>query len=424
MLVITEGGMPLKLQIKRVRCGDCAVLEGRRARLIVDCGSDNQAADGSLPVRDFAYAAIAAQVNDWMPTHILISHLHTDHYRGFLNLGKDAPPMFCTAPPVDTAYLPWTILGGRAVLAAAYARLYLTAPPRTLAHELARGLMDLLPILERQAAQRQMLQAGDLISLEGKKLEVLWPKVEPALKVLPVCGGKSFEEADREMESAFLALASQGRNGRLLEDGPRLTRALEDYLLLLHDGSFGETERPTALNDLEQALRQADRLRLDLWGDETDGLKPPYPEDLQPLADFARQQYHVLVKGVNACGIIFQWKDKVLFPGDAPPAVISFLEDREKFKPHYKLVKLPHHGTERYFSSALPPADQYIISNGGYSRRAVGKQVLEKLAPTGCTFLCTDAHRDPQKYCKYYREEGHCHPACVPITDPQQVIPL
>ena len=54
MLVLTEGGDTLKLQIKRVRCGDCAVLEGRRARLIVDCGSDNQAADGSLTAQDFA----------------------------------------------------------------------------------------------------------------------------------------------------------------------------------------------------------------------------------------------------------------------------------------------------------------------------------------------------------------------------------
>lgn len=424
MLVITEGGIPLKLQIKRMRCGDCAVLEGRRARLIVDCGSDNQAADGSLTARDFAYAAIAAQINDLMPTHILISHLHTDHYRGFLNLGKDAPPMFCTAPPVDTAYLPWTILGGRAVLAAAYARLYLTAPPRTLAHELARGLMDLLPILEREAAHRQMLQAGDVIPLEGKKLEVLWPQVEPALKSLPVCGGKSFAEADRAMEAAFLALADQGGNGRLLEDGPRLTGALERYLLLLHDGPLAEAGRLDALDTLEAALRQADRLRLDLWGDETDGLRPPYPEDLQPLADFARQQYHVLVNGVNACGIIFQWKDKVLFPGDAPPAVISFLKEKGRFQPRYQLVKLPHHGTRRYFSPALPPAERYIISNGGYSRRAVGKEVLEDLAPAGCTFLCTDAHRGPRKYCKYFREEGHCHPACVPITDRQQVIPL
>ena len=413
MLVLTEGGDTLKLQIKRVRCGDCAVLEGRRARLIVDCGSDNQAADGSLTAQDFAYAAIAAQINDRMPTHILISHLHTDHYRGFLNLGKDAPPMFYTAPPVETAYLPWTILGGRAVLAAAYARLYLTAPHRTLAHELARGLLDLLPILEREAAHRQMLQAGDRIPLEGQKLEVLWPQAEPALKGLPVCGRRSFEAADKDMRDAFSALANQSGNGRLLEDGPRLTGALERYLLLLHDGLLGEAGR-----------RDADRLRLDVWGDERDGLRPPYPEDLQPLAHFARQQYHVLVKGVNACGIVFQWKDRILFPGDAPPAVISFLKDQGRFHAGYQVVKLPHHGTGRYFSPALPKAERYIISNGGYSRRAVGRQVLEGLAPTGCAFLCTDAHQDPQKYCNYYQEEGHCHPACIPITDRQQVIPL
>ena len=94
----------MKLQVKRVRFGDCAVLEGRRARLIVDCGSDNQSLGKDLSAQDFAYSAIAAQVNDHIPTDILISHLHTDHYRGFLNLGKDVPPLFAQAPPVGTAW--------------------------------------------------------------------------------------------------------------------------------------------------------------------------------------------------------------------------------------------------------------------------------------------------------------------------------
>ena len=381
MLVTTEGGIPLKLQVKRMRYGDCAVLEGRRARLIVDCGSDNQAADGSLTTRDFAYAAIAAQVNDLMPTHILISHLHTDHYRGFLNLGKDAPPLFRTAPPVDTAYLPWIILGGQAVLAAPFARLYLAAPPRTLAHELARGLLELLPILEQEADHRQMLQAGDVIPLEGGKLEVLWPRVEPALKTLSVCGKKGFLEADASIAKAFSVLDS-GLNPTF----EQMSGALERYLLLLHDGPLAEGARLEALETLKAIQAQADGLRRTLWGDEAEGLRPPCPAPLQALADFARQQYHVLVNGVNACGIIFQWKDKVLFPGDAPPAVISFLRDEGRFKDCYQIVKLPHHGTGRYFSPALPQAEQYIISNGGYRRRAVGKEVLDGFSPTGCRF--------------------------------------
>ena len=413
----------MKLQVKRVRFGDCAVLEGRRARLIVDCGSDNQSFDGSLTAQDFAYAAIALQVNDPMPTHILISHLHNDHYRGFLNLGKDVPPMFAQAPPVDTAYLPWTILGGRAVLSAAYARLYLTAPPRTLAHELARGLTDLLPVLQREAAHQRMLQAGEEIPLEGQKLEVLWPEVEYALSSLPLEGEQSFLEADRDMEAAFSALGTQG-DGRLLEEAPRLATALERCLLLGSGEPLLEAGRPAALAALASARNSADRLRRDLWGDEAEGLKPPYPQHLQLLARFARQQYHVLAKAVNACGIVFQWKDKVLFPGDAPPAVISFLQEQGRFRDHYRIVKLPHHGTRRYFSSALPQAEQYIISNGGYMHRGVGRTVLDGLSPTGCGFLCTDAHQDPQKYCEYCQAAGHCHPACVPVTGQQQIIPL
>ena len=252
---------------------------------------------------------------------------------------------------------------------------------------------------------------------------MLWPQVEPALKTLPICGKKGFLEADASMEEVFSALGRE-ISGELLEDGPLLTGALERYLLLLHDGPLAEGARREALETLKAARAQADGLRRALWGDEAEGLRPPYPAYLKALADFSRQQYHVLVNGVNACGIIFQWKDKVLFPGDAPPAVISFLSDQGRFRDRYQIVKLPHHGTGRYFSPALPQAEQYIISNGGYRRRAVGKETLEGLASTGCAFLCTDAHTAPAEFCRYYQAEGRCHPACIPITGQQQVTPL
>lgn len=425
MLMAAEGGIPLKLQIKRMRFGNCTVLEGRRSRLIVDCGGRNQAADGSLSARAFAYAAIAPQVGDLLPTHILISHLHTDHYRGFLELGRDTPPLFRGNPPVAAAYLPWVILGGRAVLAAPFARLYLTAPPRTLAHQLALGLLELLPVLEREAGSRQMLQAGDTISLDGQRLEVLWPQVEPALNALPVCGGEArADQAEVRMARAFSALP-QGEGP--LEEGQRaLSEALERYLLLLNGGALAEAGRLAALEALARARAAADRLRKEVWGDQEQSLHPPYPHALQPLARFARQQYRLLADTLNACGLVLQWKDKVLLPGDVPPAVLEYLAAEGRLHPRYQVVQLPHHGTESHLSPALPQAERYIISNGGYRRRPVGRQVLEELAAAcpGCAFLCTDAHTAPAEFCQYARAEGRCHPACKPITGEQAILPL
>ena len=223
------------------------------------------------------------------------------------------------------------------------------------------------------------------------------------------------------MEAAFLALADQGGNGRLREDGPRLTGALERYLLLLHDGPLAEAGRLDALNTLKQALLQADRLRLDLWGDETDGLRPPYPEGLQLLADFAKRQYHVLVNGVNACGIVFQWKDKVLFPGDAPPAVISFLKENGRFHPRYQLVKLPHHGTGRYFSPALPARYScgVVFNRVGELRGVVLSSPLRVKPRAG-----RGPAAQPNGRPKNYQHSGCCHPACISVTDEQQLIPL
>lgn len=89
------------------------------------------------------------------------------------------------------------------------------------------------------------------------------------------------------MEAVFSALGRE-ISGELLEDGPLLTGALERYLLLLHDGPLAEGARREALETLKAARAQADGLRRALWGDETEGLRPPYPAHLQALADFSQ----------------------------------------------------------------------------------------------------------------------------------------
>lgn len=414
----------MKLQVKRVRFGDCAVLEGRRSRLVVDCGGSSQAPDGSLSARDFAYAAIASQVDDLLPTHILISHLHPNHYRGFLALGENCPPLFRTGAQVGAAYLPWTLLGGRAALAPAFARLYLTAPPRTLAHGLARELLELLARLEEEAEELRPVQAGDVLPLDGQKLEVLWPRTETALSRLPLSGGQSFLEADGPMEELCrAALLGAPLEEALLETGAQLEEALCAYFLLLHGEALAAPARRGALARLNEVRAQADELRRTLWGGE---VRPPYPPWLQPLAAFAQRQAALLEEALEACGVVLQWRDKALFLGDAPAPVLELLQNEGRFHPRYGAVKLPCHGTDRCHFPAIPPADRYILSNGGYRRYPVEAAVLEGLAQASpeCTFLCTDAHLRPAEDCRYACREGRCHPACVPIADAQAVIPL
>lgn len=414
----------MKLQVKRVRFGDCAVLEGRRSRLVVDCGGSSQAPDGSLSARDFAYAAIAAQVDDLLPTHILISHLHPNHYRSFLALGENCPPLFRTGAQVGTAYLPWTLLGGKAALAPAFARLYLAAPPRTLAHGLARELLELLARLEEEAEELRPVQAGDVLPLDGQKLEVLWPRTETALSRLLLSEGQSFLETDGPMEELCrAALAGAPLGGELLEVAAKLEEALAAYFLLLHGEALAAPARRGALSRLNQLRAQADRLRHTLWGEE---LRPPYPPWLRPLSAFAQRQAALLEDALEACGVVLQWRDKVLLPGDAPAPVLELLQSEGRFHPRYAVVKLPCHGTEGCHFPAIPPADRYILSNGGYRRFPVEGAVLEGLAQASpdCAFLCTDAHLRPAEDCRYACREGRCHPACVPITDAQAVIPL
>lgn len=426
----------MKLVVKRVLFGDCCVLEGRRQRLIVDCGSDSREPKTGRSPQAFAYSAIRAEINDPTPTSALISHLHSDHFCGFLSLPVEVPRL-SPGLALEWAYLPLTIVHERAALADSIARLLAVAPPGSYGLRLADRVTALFDRLLHAARRIRMVQAGDRIPLEGSaSLEVLWPRVQCALEKLPLkidgyADKLPFLAWDRLLYQQFALLREdqalqsaspelRSRLNRLLDSSYAVGETLERYLLLLTGEELAQSGRREAFHQFQDALENLKEAHSSFWemGMLPDSLR-------QRLLDYYLFQYHVLVKGFNATSVVCQWGDRLLLTGDAPRSIIRLLSKDDCFHSSYQVVKLPHHGTWRYYTPALPAARHYIVSNGGFPSRRVGRIALDRLSAAcpDCTFHCTNAHEDPD-WCEYLGLQGFCHPACVPIRDPQLRLPL
>jgi len=106
----------------------------------------------------------------------------------------------------------------------------------------------------------------------------------------------------------------------------------------------------------------------------------------------------LFAEGNNACSIVFHevanGSGRILMTGDITRRVIrKYLIGQ--FSSHYRLLKAPHHGTEKHYSPALPLADYILISNakcGRYGR--ISAYYIRHGTPT------------TQRFCSGGR--GHC----------------
>ena len=200
--------------------------------------------------------------------------------------------------------------------------------------------------------------------------------------------------------------------------------ALGAYLQLLHGREPVQGGR-ARLEEILALATTLERGRERLWS----GLDRN-SDAAKALASFALKQYHALVNCMNALSIVFDQPGRVLFTGDAPPQVMAHIaaHPTNSFQGPYRLVKVPHHGTDRYYTPVLPQAEAYVVSNGGYQRRPVGRQFLDEclLRRPGCKIYCTNAHRPPAgaSFCTYRDAEGGCAGFCHPISGKEQVLTI
>lgn len=437
----------MQLRVKRVKFGDCALLETEGRRLIVDCGSDNRGARPAQGKSRFAYSAIRSAIDDDLPTDLLVSHFHSDHFCGFLRLPEPGT-LLRAAPPIETAWLPWSLLkSGQPAFSGAMARLLAVAPANSYGFRLTRQILDLFQHLTVCARRIRFVRTGSRIPLDGAHLRVLWPQVEFPLMVRSKPGKGPFfqhywdegsdaerfdydlypyQEMEAQAETLFLGLLERlgPRRGALLEARRGVQSALNAYLELLHQEQAPREAPAERFQALRASMEPLLALHDALWADLA---RPGAPQALiADLKGFAKAQYHRLVDGLNAMSVVCDLEDRVLFLGDAPPHVVDHIHGSGAgFRRFYQVVKLQHHGTGAYFTPKTPAGDHYILSNGGYERRKVGVNPIKSLTrQPSCLLHCTDAHDDPARFCRYARDCGGCSPNCRPVTGDELVLPL
>lgn len=188
-------------------------------------------------------------------------------------------------------------------------------------------------------------------------------------------------------------------NRDLIDARGNFVNQLEKYIRNLHENGNENRERNfAAVNETYLILnRQREIFRSKLDVTQLDSIK-----------DFSHQQYHSLITSMNAISIVFDCKERFIFLGDAPESVVNYLSSSLDEK--YKFVKIQHHGTEKYFTYKMPNGSYNLISNGGYEWRKVSNKFIGH-----GKVICTKAHNDPQRFCKYYAYNGICSSNCIKV---------
>lgn len=74
----------------------------------------------------------------------------------------------------------------------------------------------------------------------------------------------------------------------------------------------------------------------------------------------------IIIRNMNECSIVFDCEEDLIALGDISPRIIGYLKKTNKFSEGgYKVVKVQHHGTRRYWSADILKAKVYCVSNSG-----------------------------------------------------------
>ncbi|MGE5628598.1 MAG: hypothetical protein ACM3X7_10895 [Solirubrobacterales bacterium] len=416
--------------VKCVKFGDSSTIKIDNHQLIIDCGSDSRG--NNMTSSEFAYSAIANDLYNDNQTDLLITHFHKDHFNGILNIPE-------LQRKLTNVYLPYSIIQGENIYAGAISKLLVLASPHSWGFRLSSNIINLFLKLEcvvLNPTNIKFVRAGDTISIANKTIRVLWPDctfdiaglktVESNVKYISTDTkevietqtqisedfaptlGTMFERLKNEYDELINDIRSQGYDSGEIESSQWILNSeLEKYLGELHSLKNKDGNNNYDNSKLQNAYTNSRKANQHLWSfisnNELLTMK---------IKNFSRNQYHSLINTMNALSIVCDLEEQFVYLGDVPGDVIGHINS--SFRAYYQVVKLQHHGTKDYYTNLTPKGAHYIVSNGGYSRRKVGKQFITSL-DNGLIF-CTNAHEAANEYCSYYADLGRCKETCVKLS--------
>lgn len=367
--------------------GESILIHQDDSCLLVDCGSESSK-------RQQYFNNVNKELDNYLHKALLVSHFHTDHINGIKYLSRENLHDF------ERIYLPH-------IFAADDYSVELLITEYLLEALLDRRRRSsqiwgcLIPMVE---ANRPvvLLRKGVSFHSAGCSFQTLWP---PEISE----NSKNVWEAFVE-EHSVLQLPRQA-----IHELAQKTRRVVQQIAGIADAP---TQSETSGIELQALLQQFAVLR--------DGyIRTPWPNDVIAL-DIRKAAWaaYKAIKNKNETSIVFQTTDEskqqILMTGDVTQdimeKVVAFdVSTIWPQKKQYDIIKVPHHGTERYYFdfSKYYNYRQLYISNGEttWSERRRGKISVKYFAvPHTSSIQCRNTQK---RRCEYAMENGRCSNRCV-----------
>lgn len=346
------------IKVLDVGHGLCVHVSGEYADFVFDCGTHGTSGVDRVPQ---AWTALSRALGrrDRPVEAIAVSHLHWDHYCGFL----DPMPGISSAVRVIMPRLP--VLSNAGFLRERFAAALLSSAP--LDPSLGPLDIDLMRRIRRYApaAQPVPVSAGANFVAGGDQWRVLWPPSHIQ------AGTRGLTKIERAVAAYEDAAKNSPETRRRLE----AVRESETFRELLSEFP-GDTDRTPVESATQEGRDDLDSLE--------DGAHSEELEDLGGVAhdnktvgdanDLERAGKAVRAAANDLSLILLSTDSKVLLTGDATRYAVSSALPHAGNK--FNLVVTPHHGGRRHVPASLQAAESafYASSAGGTIARHVSSK--------------------------------------------------
>lgn len=354
----------LSIKTLDVGHGLCVIANDGHASFVYDCGTH-----GGLQ-RPARAGRRLRSVTRWFPPvgTLVLSHLHTDHYAGFLrpipNVDADARFALSRMPILNED----PRLSGELVMRMiAFAPLDPYFGPLDI--DLLRRVRSYVPRLRPTPLSR-----GEEFVAVGQRWKVLWPPHHLALGVRRLSAIKrTIELYD---EAAALNPALRQRLAAI--------RNSEDYARLL------DHETGDSITDMDRVQLPDERGEDGGELNERERRRAPAEDD--PVARAMDAAGRALRRAANALSLVLHTpRAGVLLTGDAPTTVMEAAMGGLEIQP-LRMVLTPHHGGRNHVPQSLLHTGSSIwISSAG---RAMSAHVADHYDSIPGLHLRTDRHGD------------------------------
>lgn len=381
----------MKIETKNVKFGDCNLIIGDNENLLVDCGSANQNKETNLNSSEFAYSKIEDDIKCNRIDNLMISHFHTDHFNGILKI----PDSY----KFKNIYLPYSIVEGKSIYTKDIAVLLAIAPKNSWGFKLSKKIVELFRKLPKITSNIKFLKRKDSVNFDGKELKILWPEIEYVCKEISSIWERQNDFDDIDMPQDLIESINDFKD------------AFNSYLFhisnLQEENNSEHTVEQRILNEDNNIIFRFERSFGDLIGNRETYKEINYSSYYGKIIKrYYYQRYNSLITTMNAISLVCACEDKFIFLGDVPPNVIEYIS--HDFEKCYKVVKIQHHATARYYTNYTPTGETYIFSNAGYKNRKIDSRFFDKCNRVICAQKGYHIHS-----CNKYDLICGCHKKCL-----------